>query len=242
MYILKELKFRLLYILISILCCLFILFIYKEQLLYFIIKPSLIFLNPYFIYTQLSEVFWVFYKIIFFCSIISILPYLFIQIILFLSPGLYNKELKFVCKLFIIIGVLMYLYFYIFLSILVPYFCQFFLTFEQKGYLYLINIFFEGRLIEYLDLFFYIYLLFITLILIFSLFYILSLFIKFEYIYIFIQKRKYIYLIMLVINTLLISYDIFSLLILHFGCICVFELFNLINIVSFFYKKNKLYF
>lgn len=140
-----------------ILCWVFVLltcYIYKEPILFLLIKPSnyLQMANdkPYFIFTDISEVFYVYLQLTFFVSNQVAIAMLFYHALLFLSSGLYKfeyKKLQFAFKIFI----LSWLSSIILLNnFIIPFSWSFFLSFQQTEN---ISFFFEARIVEYFNYF-----------------------------------------------------------------------------------------
>lgn len=239
-YIFIELKWRLLYILINYFINIFIILLYCEEFLYFFIKPSLFFLSSNFIFTELSEVFWVFYKLGIFGSFFCTIPFFLLQVLLLLIPGFYQKEVYLLKKTIFNIFCLILIFSYNFYIYFFPSFCKFFINFEQKGYLNLINIFYEGRLQEYLDLILNLFLCCIIFFCIVYFFFNWCLNIKIKSLFNILQKRSYIYLIFLFLNCFLISYDFFTLCFIMFLLIFFFEIIVFFILLKYCYRFNNI--
>ena len=94
----KEIKNRTFLVLITWLSCLSMSYAYKEAILFTIISSNNIFIGimdkPYFIFTNVTEIFYLYLELTLFISNqISLIGILY-QILMFLSLGLYKIELK----------------------------------------------------------------------------------------------------------------------------------------------------
>ena len=141
-----EIKLRLLYSIFFFVAIISFSFIYKETLLYLLTKECFIkskWLTPYFIYTNLTEVFYAYLEVCFLVGVYLSIPYLIIQIWLFLNPGLYQveyKKLKIYVSTYLVIYVVTTLMtHYVFL----PFMWYFFSGFESISSNNSIDIFFE---------------------------------------------------------------------------------------------------
>lgn len=129
-------------------------YIYKEPILFLLIKPSnysqMAENKPYFIFTDISEVFYVYLQLTFFVSNQIATIMLLYHVLLFLSSGLYKleyKKLQFAFKIFILSwsGSIVLLS-----KFIVPLSWSFFLSFQQADN---ISFFFEARIVEYFNYF-----------------------------------------------------------------------------------------
>jgi sec-independent protein translocase protein TatC len=105
---LNELKLRLFYTQLVWLTLLFLSYNYKETLLYLLIKQSIFQRQanlPYFIYTDITEVFYSYLNICIFTSTYLILPLISFQIWKFVKPGLYLTEEQFWRKFLTVLSV-----------------------------------------------------------------------------------------------------------------------------------------
>ena len=96
---LKELRYRLGYCFISFVCFFIIFLNFSKEILFFLVKP-LLFINgsehfSYFIFTNMTDVLILYFKISFILSCLCTLPILLIEFWFFLVQGLYNYEKKF---------------------------------------------------------------------------------------------------------------------------------------------------
>jgi sec-independent protein translocase protein TatC len=219
---------------VSIVC-----YFYKETLLFLFIGFSnydvLAGSKPYFIFTDVTEIFTVYAQLIFFISNQILFIKLSYHMLMFLSLGLYKFEyvnLKFV------FGILLsswLISIFLLNKILMPLSWKFFLSFQDQTHLKTISLFFEAKLSEYFN--FYISLYYICL-LNFIFFILVSLFInsvsndlnKIK------SFRKIFYFIFLMFSTLTTPPDILSQLLLSFILILNYEMLMLMKI----YKRINL--
>lgn len=156
-----ELKNRIFLLLFTWFSTLIICYLYKETLLFLLINSSN-YLNlltkPYFIFTNVSEIFYVYIELIFFIANQISIVMLFYHILIFITLGLYEFELTklimaFKFFLFSWIFSLMLLY-----KVVMPYSWSFFLKFQQnENSFQCVSFFFEARIVEYLEYFISLY-------------------------------------------------------------------------------------
>lgn len=149
-----EIKNRFLLLVVCWSCASMTCYLYKEPILFLLIKPSnyleMTSDNPYFIFTDISEIFYVYLHLTFFISNQIAIAMLFYHILLFLSSGLYKFEyekLQIAFKIFIFswLGSIILLN-----NLIVPLSWNFFLSFQQTEN---ISFFFEARIVEYFNYF-----------------------------------------------------------------------------------------
>lgn len=129
-------------------------YLYKETILFSLINLSNHYQSvnerPYFIFTDISEIFYVYLQLTFFISNQIVLIMLFYHSLLFLSSGLYKLEyqkLRSAFKIFL----LAWLSSLCLLSkFLIPFSWSFFLSFQQADS---ISFFFEAKIVEYFSYF-----------------------------------------------------------------------------------------
>jgi len=153
-----EIKNRTLLLLLTWLSLLTVCYFFKEPLLFVFINSNKYYneLNslPYFIFTDVGEVFYVYLQLIFFIANQITILMLFYHSLMFLTLGLYHSEytrLQSAFKIFIIA----WLCAVVFLKeFVVPFSWSFFLSFQGTNEsLQPISFFFEARIIEYLNYF-----------------------------------------------------------------------------------------
>ena len=203
----------------------FVSYIYKETLLFLMLKPSLNSTNKetiYFIFTDVTEVVSVYFKIVMFLGNHIILFFALYHSALFLYLGLSKEEyqkLNFILKLTSLIFFISSIFFY---KILLPVSWQFFLSFQSFSLLKSIDLYFESKLNEYLNFFMVTY--FVCLFYC-QIFVLLVLFL--DYLKANLEKVKYyrkiLYCSFIIVSTLITPPDIVSQLVLSFSLIIIYE-------------------
>ncbi len=152
---LRELRSRLLFSFLFLILC-FIFFLYNASFIGEILSEPLFNLlkdsqNKRMIFTALPEIFLSNLKISLFASFIFTLPFLLIQLILFISPAMYKKEKKTLFPILVVIPILFILGVIFAYYVLIPFIWSFFLSFENffnEG----LNVELESRYSEYMKL------------------------------------------------------------------------------------------
>lgn len=235
-YYVKELKYKFMYSLLSILMTIITCYIYINQLIYVFSSTLLHYMNSHrFIFTQLTEVFFTYFKFSIIIGILISIPFILINFWLFLLPGLYKYE-KLYLNIYICIILLLFIisiivnYYFIFPNIL-----KFFLYYENNNLFFPIH--FEAKINQFI---FPILLLLFNITLCFQIpsIFILLLFFKiieFKYL---IKKRKYFYIFFIMLSALIAPPDIYSQIILTLIIIGVYEIFLFI---LFFFNRFFFY-
>lgn len=223
-----EIKNRFFLVILSWIFTTGICYLYKDSLLFLLINSANTLKNsqtqPYFIFTDISEIFYVYINVIFFISNQISLFLLLYHLLIFLSLGLYKTELikfKFLFKTFIITWFFSTILFY---NFLIPFSWEFFLNFQQTGTIdQPISLFFEARLFDFLDYFTKFY----SLCFLSCQFLIVIIF----FLHSFVNKKKQIksfrkifYLIFLLFSTMITPPDIFSQILITFYLIFIYEI------------------
>lgn len=149
-----ELRNRLIYIFLTVLFLTLLSFNYKEALLFFLVKPSLFVYQtnlPYFIYTNLTEIFLTYIKLSIIISIYIAIPFIIQHFWKFFKPGLYITEhlyLKTALYIFYFIWIISTLIVHYFL---LPQLWQFFSGFDINIFQGPLGLHFEAKLNEYLN-------------------------------------------------------------------------------------------
>lgn len=156
-----ELKNRFFLILIAYFFNIITVYFYKEIILFLIIQSKDYSINKntaYFIFTDVTEIFSVYIKLLFFLTSQLIFFYVLYNTFVFLIPALFKKEysyLKFMLKLFCFAWIFSAL---VSTKILIPLTWTFFLSFQESIITKtLLNIHFEAKIIEYFNFFVYFY-------------------------------------------------------------------------------------
>ena len=191
---------------------------YKDVLLFLVTQIQLNDENLYFIFTDVTELFYTYFRLVFFFSIQITVWYLIYYIFSFLSTALYIKEFNFLS--FIFKSGTFFLLASIFLStyILIPFGWSFFLGFQsQQGF------YFEARISEYFEFYSSVYILCLIYCQLFTLIFLFlsdiqqnSLYIK--------KYRKLYYYLFLLFATLLTPPDLISQGFTTFSMIIVYEI------------------
>lgn len=153
-----ELKNRLLLLLFTLSFGIIISYHYKEAILYLLINSSdhLNLSAPYFIFTNVNEMFSVYIELIFFVVNQTLVLMFFYHLLMFLASGLYQFEfirLKKALQLFLISWILSVI---LLAQFVVPYCWTFLLSFQETE-INSMTFFFEARIIEYLHFFIHFY-------------------------------------------------------------------------------------
>jgi len=229
-----ELKNRVFLIIISFIISILFSYSYKETLLYVYIKPSFIYTKMnkivYFIYTDVSELFYTYLKIIQIISLPITSFFLLYQLIKFISPGLYKNEYNYIKRYVIIWLVLYFVFVIITYKYILTIIWNFFFFFENKITTE-IQFFFEAKLINYFNfLNNIIYLCYLISLSILGILIIIS---KINNLKCFLKKqRKNLYFIIFIIITIIMPPDILNQIILSLTIIIVMETTFYINILS----------
>lgn len=160
---LLEIKNRLVFVTISLVFTLFVSYLYKEILLFLIIKPGTI-LNVnsdlfifYFIFTDLTEVFSVYLRLVFFITTQFTVFYLIYHCFIFLNPALFKTEYYLYKN--ILITCFLTWFFSIIVSkyLLIPLSWAFFFSFQNFISNKFISLYFEPKINEYLNFCLFLY-------------------------------------------------------------------------------------
>jgi Sec-independent protein secretion pathway component TatC len=231
-----EIKNRITLIFSSVLSVLIVAYYYKEIILFLIIKPSLNanlnFGLYYFIFTDVTEIFSVYIKVILFLVVQSFIFFLLYHIISFLNFAFFEKEYIFFNKLLRTCFIAGVCSISVSSYILIPFSWNFFFNFQNIVSYKFISLYFEPKIIEYLNFCISIYSISLFYFLIFAiLFFIVSYFSN--NINMFKKFRKLYYYSFVIFSTLITPPDIFSQLFFSFTLVFFFELFTII----FIFKK-----
>jgi sec-independent protein translocase protein TatC len=235
-YYLEELKTRLIFITYGfVFNCVFCLY-FLEELLYISIQPISHYKGFNLIFTEISNAFLSYFNLIIIFSIILTLPFLVLNILLFIIPSLYKYECVSIIYLinssfFLIISAT-----YFINKVFLPLILNFFFKFEIMDYPF--SIFFEGRIDTYLTFIIKIYYLF-NIIFQFPLIIIGCFLLKLITIKMLINYRKIFYFSFIIIASILTPPDILSQILLVIPFIIFFELTIFFLILIKNYSKIK---
>ena len=201
---------------------------YKEVLLFLVTQMHLNDENLYFIFTDVTELFSVYLRLILFFSIQITLWYLFYYLFSFVSTALYYHEFKFIGFLwgsgtfFFVLSSLLSSY------IIIPFGWNFFLSFQsQQGF------YFEARIGEYFSFYNNAYILCLIYCQLFTLLFIFLAEIQHNYLYIK-KYRKLYYYVFLIFATLMTPPDLISQLATTSFVIIIYEIVLLFSLFKFY--------
>ena len=188
---------------------------------------------PYFIFTNVDEIFYVYLRLtIFIANQITFLMLLY-HSLMFLTLGLYHSEyiqLKFVLKIFIITWLCSII---LLRKIVVPFSWDFFLSFQKpNGHLQPASFFFEAKIFEYFNYFtnFYYICMINCQLLALSILFLNNISEKVGTIKTF---RKLFYIVFIIFSTVTTPPDIISQIVMSFNLIIIYEL-----LIFLKYMKN----
>jgi sec-independent protein translocase protein TatC len=218
---------------ISIVC-----YFYKEALLFVLINSTqnLLDASSYFIFTDVSEIFYVYIRLTFFISNQITVIMFFYHLLIFLALGLYRFEfnkLRSTFQIFIVTWLSSMVLLY---KVLIPFSWSFFLNFQQsKIGLQPVSFFFEAKIIEYFNYFI-------------SLYYICLLSCQFLIIITLLLNsisnnknkmfRKLFYLIFVIFSTLITPPDVISQIIVTINLIVMYEMIIFFKYLEFNMEAN----
>lgn len=233
LFYLQEIQYRLF---IVFCCCLLnfiIIYINKEQVIYLLGQhQENIF--PYFIATNLTEIFFSYIKLSIFLAFYLAYPIIILQLWFFLKPGLYQYENKILRNLIILTIILYITTNIVSYNIFLPYCWKFFSGFEFNAENFLVGIHLETRLNDYLEFFMKVFLSLNFLFHIFISFILLLKKLKLDYL---VYYRKVVYLLCFIIATIGTPPDIFSQIIIGTLLILIYEAFLLSFFILSKYKR-----
>jgi sec-independent protein translocase protein TatC len=234
-----EIKNRLFLLFLTYCSTVFVSYYYKDILLFVIIQPKNI-LNGknqlnifYFIFTDVTEIFSVYIKLVVFLSFQIILLFVLYHLFLFFSPALFKKEYNYVKSTVKTVSFVWFISLLITNYFIIPLSWNFFLSFQELFINNSFNIHFEAKLSEYLNF-------------CVSLYYLCGLYFQFFLLLFFIlsylntsiqniKRFRKIYYFGFVLCSTLICLDIFSQIIISLLFILMYEIFLLI----FLFNKFK---
>lgn len=231
----KEIQYRLFFLFLTFFGNAVIFYFYKEQLIFLLGKSQSNFF-PYFISTNLTEIFFVFIKITFSLAFYFTLPCFMLQTWFFLIPALYKYEYEISKKLLIASFFLFTVCTIGTLKLFLPYCWEFFSSFQLKSQENLVGIHMELKINNYLNFF---------LEILFSITFLFHFFIVFLFsmklfpIKLFIKFRKVVYFFIFMLATLFSPPDIFSQLSIGGVLILFYEIFLFSSFLRIEYKKGE---
>ena len=235
-----EIKNRLLLLGLAWVSAILVSYVFKEVLLFIVIKQNVNFMNAdetfYFIFTDVTEVFYVYMKLILFIGTQIFFFYSFYHLLTFIALGLYGSEYNYLVLTFKTSVVMFFFSIILFNKVLFPFSWEFFLSFQNFAILKSLTLHFEAKLIEYLTFyitFYYISVLyfqiFVVLVLIFD-------YLKNELLIIK-RFRKFLYYFFVIFSTLVTPPDVSSQLILSISIAVGYEILVFYSIFKRLLKK-----
>ena len=220
-----EIKNRIVLLLFTWVSLLIICYHFKEPLLFAFLSSNKYYDNiPYFIFTNVDEIFYVYLSLIFFIANQITFIIALYHGLMFLALGLYHseyKQLKSVMKIFIITWLCSVI---LLKKIVMPFSWSFFLSFQETGsHLQPASFFFEARILEYFNYFTNFYYLCVAncQLLALSILFLNNISEKAGTIKTF---RKLFYLVFILFSTITTPPDIFSQIFMSFNLILIYEL------------------
>ena len=220
-----EIKNRILLLLFTWASLLVVCYYFKEPLLFTLVNSNKYYNNvPYFIFTNVDEVFYVYLRVVFFIANQFTFIVLLYHVLIFLALGLYHSEylkLKSILKIFIITWFCSVV---LLKKVVMPLSWLFFLSFQEtNNHLQPASFFFEARILEYFEYFtnFYYICLANCQLLTLSILFLNSISEKAGTIKTF---RKLFYLIFILFSTITTPPDVFSQIIMSSSLILSYEL------------------
>jgi len=153
LYHVNEVRLRLLYLLASFTATFLVSYLYGEELIYFLAEPLIRHsFTQRLIYTGLSEGFLMYIKSSFFIAVFFVVPLLFYQGWLFLSPGSTKNERQQIGSLMTLFCGLFYVSSFLTYSLIFPLAWKFLLGFQTVGLSAGFSVQLEARVSEYVAL------------------------------------------------------------------------------------------
>lgn len=210
-----ELRRRLIYSLGAFFTAFCIAYVFSDQIFLFLVKPLVKLLagenNRRLIYTGLTEAFVTYIKVAFFTAVFVSFPIVASQVWMFAAPGLYAKEKRAFLPFLIATPILFLLGALFSYYIIIPNAWQFFLSFETQAQPGVLPIQLEARVNEYLTLVMQLILAFGFS---FQLPIVLMLLVRIGVLSIktLVTRRKYAFLIIMIVSAFLTPPDVLSML------------------------------
>ena len=209
-------------------------FIY--QCFFFITKCFFFFEKMnYFIFSNITELFWMKIYISLIFSFFFQLPFWFFQFFLFFSSGLYKKENILLLSILIFIIFFLFFSFWFYINFFLPNFWKFFIENENNIYSYLFPIYYEPQFYQTLNHLFQLFLLFIFFFQYPIFFFFVLLKIKIKRLTL-IFFRKIFYFKILILAAIISPPDCFSQILLSLPIFLFFEIFLYTSFLKFQYK------
>ena len=225
---LLELRNKFILLVFTFLSTLSVCYLYKKVLLFLITQMHLNDKNLYFIFTDVTELFSVYFRLVLFFVIQINTWYFFYHLFFFLSPALYIYEFIFLKFCWISGTILWFLSGLLSAYILVPFGWFFFLSFQSYQ-----GIYFEARINEYFSFYSNVYLLSLIYCQVFVLLFLFLVDIRLSSFYIK-KYRKLYYYVFLLFATFVTPPDLLSQIGTTFGTIIIYEIILVLSIFNYF--------
>lgn len=230
-----EIKYRFFLIVIAWCAALIVSYIYKESMLFIITQSTNFFFKnyaldiSYFIFTEITEIFTIYTILSYFVAFQIGIIYFFFHFFLFFSPAFFKKEYKKVKKILIFIFLTWIFSSLISNCLIIPFIWNFFLSFQKLSLFKPIDLYFETKLLEYIEFYISVY---------YGCFFYLQIFLFILFLLNYNSRiisavpkiRKIYYYIFLILVTIITPPDIFSQLCITFIFILCYELSFFISI------------
>jgi len=221
-----EIKNRIVLLLLTSISTLLIGYFYKETLLFLILQPSKLVNNLtvfYFIFTDVTEIFSVYIKLItFICTQVFFLYFIY-HFFIFFGPAMFKTEYFYFRTLIKIVLSVWFFSIVISNSLLVPLSWNFFFSFQNLISDKFIYLHFEAKLSEYLNFYIMLYYLCIFYCQIFIVLFFFLSFVN-DKIIIIRRFRKLYYYFFVIFSTLISPPDVFSQIIISLIIIFIYEI------------------
>ena len=225
-----ELRSKLVLLIITFVSTVIVSYYYKNVLLFLVTQMHLNDKNLYFIFTDVTELLGIYFKIIYFFSVQIVAWYFFYHLFFFLATAFYVHEFRFINFLWFS-GTFFWFFSAFFSSyILIPFGWSFFLSFQcQEGF------YFEARISDYFRFYIQAYILCLIYCQLYIVLFVFLMDIQRNYDYIK-KYRKVYYYIFLLFATAATPPDLISQILTTFFLILVYEFVLLLSILSFYFK------
>jgi sec-independent protein translocase protein TatC len=232
-----EIKNRVILLFITWFSVILVGYFYKETLLFLFLESEMFINNEfkvdYFIFTDVIEIFSVYIQLIWFISLQICILFFLYHSFMFIGLGLFFIEYLYFSHVLKVIICVWFLSIFFSKYLLIPMMWKFFINFQNISF---INLYFEAKLIEYLNFYIKFYYVFVCYCQILTFLYIF-----FNYInanVILVKKfRKLYYYFFVIFSTLISPPDIFSQIGISLILIIFYEFFIYIYFIKFFINK-----
>lgn len=240
---LKEIKYRLFYYILVFIMFFCVFLFFSKEILFFIVKPLLAHngeeVFSYFIFTNMSDLLYLYLKISFLLAFIFSFPALLLQFWCFLVEGLYKYENIFLSLLFSFSFFFNYIIIKLLYNYVIPLIWSTLTGYELTSNNSLFGLYYEARITDYVDFMFSIISIFYCF-LIFPVLMICLLYINFVYIISLLKIRKYIYIIFFIIGGIITPPDILSQFLIALFTIILYEVTVFGGLVFYYYKNEEI--